>query len=149
MQVPTTVLAMNDAAIGGKVAVDLPEGKNLVGAFHQPRAVVADIDLLATLPRRAFTEGMAEVVKHALILDPSLLAELERHAGSLVGGDVDLDLLARITARSARLKSLVVSADPEERGLRRILNYGHTIGHGIEAASGYSEYLHGRPSPPG
>jgi shikimate kinase/3-dehydroquinate synthase len=143
VHVPTSVLAMNDAAIGGKVAVDLREGKNLVGAFHQPRAVIGDIELLRTLPRRAFSEGLAEVVKHALILDPGLLAELERHAGALVGARPDEELLTRVTARSVRLKSLVVSTDPRERGLRAILNYGHTIGHGLEAATGYQDFLHG------
>ena len=143
VQAPTTVLAMNDAAIGGKVAVDLPAGKNLVGAFHQPRAVIADVDLLATLPRRALAEGLAEVVKHGLILDPGLMDEIERHAGALVAPRLDAELMARVTARSARLKSLVVSADPREQGLRAILNYGHTIGHGIEAATGYADFLHG------
>ena len=143
VQLPTSVLAMNDAAIGGKAGVDLTEGKNLVGAFYQPRAVIADIELLRTLPRRAFSEGLAEVVKHALILDPALLAELERHAGALVGGRPDEALLTRVTARSARLKSLVVSADPREDGLRAILNYGHTIGHALEAATGYQDFLHG------
>ena len=143
VQVPTSVLAMNDAAIGGKVAVDLPDGKNLVGAFHQPRAVISDISLLRTLPRRAFTEGLAEVVKHALILDPRLLAEIERNAGRLTGADVDEELLTRVIARSSRLKALVVSADPNERGLRAILNYGHTIGHALEAVTGHEDYLHG------
>ena len=143
VQVPTTVLAMNDAAIGGKVAVDLPEGKNLVGAFHQPRAVISDVELLRTLPRRALAEGLAEVVKHALILDPGLMDEIERHAGALVAPPLDAELLTRVTARSARLKSLVVSADPREQGLRAILNYGHPIGHGIEAATGYTDFLHG------
>lgn len=143
VQAPTTALAMNDAAIGGKVAVDLPEGKNLVGAFHQPRGVISDVELLRTLPRRALAEGLAEVVKHALILDPGLMDEIERHAGALVAPPLDAELMARVTARSARLKSLVVSADPKERGLRAILNYGHTIGHGIEAATGYTDFLHG------
>lgn len=144
VQLPTSVLAMNDAAIGGKVAVDLPAGKNLVGAFYQPRAVIADIDTLRTLPRRSHAEGFAEVIKHALILDVGLLHLLERNAGRLTGGAPDMELLAQVTARSARLKALVVSADPQERGLRAILNYGHTIGHAIEAASGYGgEYLHG------
>jgi len=143
VQLPTSVLAMNDAAIGGKVAVDLPGGKNLVGAFHQPRAVLADIDTLMTLPRRAYIEGFAEVMKHALILDPDLLTLLERQAGAITPGRPDLDQLTAITARSIRLKALVVSADPREQGLRAILNYGHTIGHGIEAAAGYGEYLHG------
>ncbi len=143
VQVPTSVLAMNDAAIGGKVAVDLTGGKNLVGAFHQPRAVLSDIDLLRTLPRRAFTEGLAEVVKHALILDPLLLGEIERHAGDLGGPAPDQELLTHVIARSSRLKALIVSADPKERGLRAILNYGHTIGHAIEAVTGYEDYLHG------
>ncbi len=143
VQVPTSVLAMNDAAIGGKVAVDLPGGKNLVGAFHQPRAVLSDIDLLRTLPRRAFTEGLAEVVKHALILDPLLLGEIERHAGGLGSAQPDRELLTHVIARSSRLKALIVSADPKERGLRAILNYGHTIGHAIEAVTGYEDYLHG------
>ena len=143
VQVPTSVLAMNDAAIGGKVAVDLPDGKNLVGAFHQPRAVISDVELLRTLPRRAFTEGLAEVVKHSLILDPLLLGELERNAGRLTGAEPDEELLIRVIARSSRLKALIVSSDPTERGLRAILNYGHTIGHALEAVTGYQDYRHG------
>jgi len=144
IQAPTSTLAMNDAAIGGKVAVDLPAGKNLVGSFYQPRAVIADTDTLRTLPRRSFTEGFAEVIKHALILDATLIHELERHAGGLAANAADPEVLSTVFARSARLKALVVSADPTERGLRAILNYGHTIGHGIETATGYAgEYLHG------
>ena len=143
VQVPTTVLAMNDAAIGGKVAVNLEAGKNLVGSFHQPRAVIADIEVLRTLPRRAYTEGFAEVLKHALIMDPLLLADLERSVGQLATTQPDEELLTRVITRSARLKALVVSSDPREQGLRAMLNYGHTIGHAIEAATGYGEYLHG------
>jgi 3-dehydroquinate synthase len=144
MHAPTSVLAMNDAAIGGKVAVDLPAGKNLVGAFYQPRAVIADIGTLRTLPRRAYLEGFAEVIKHALILDPGLFHELERHAGTLASPPADADQLAAVFARSARLKALIVSTDPLERGIRAILNYGHTVGHGIEAATAFSgDYLHG------
>ncbi|MDA0352574.1 MAG: 3-dehydroquinate synthase [Chloroflexi bacterium] len=142
LQIPTTVLAMNDAAIGGKVAVDLPDGKNLVGAFHQPRGVVADVSTLRTLPGRAFAEGFAEVIKHAWILDPELLAELEARPDSYQPHS-EVELLVDVTARSARLKALIVSSDPEERGLRAILNYGHTIGHAIEATTGFSEFLHG------
>jgi 3-dehydroquinate synthase len=134
---------MNDAAIGGKTAVDLPSGKNLVGAFYQPRAVISDVQTLHTLPRRAYLEGFAEVIKHAFILDPALLELLERERDRLTAGEPDLELLAAVIARSSRLKALVVSSDPTERGLRAILNYGHTIGHGIEAAGRYSEYLHG------
>ncbi len=144
IQAPTSTLAMNDAAIGGKVAVNLPAGKNLVGAFYQPRAVIADTDTLRTLPRRCYIEGFSEVIKHALILDPALLHDLERHAGRLAPSVSDLDQLTSVFTRSARLKALVVSADPTERGLRAVLNYGHTIAHGIEAATGYGgEYLHG------
>ncbi len=143
VQVPTSVLAMTDASIGGKVAVDLPQGKNLVGAFHQPRGVIADVDTLSTLPRRALLEGYAEVIKHALILDPGLLLELESRTSELAGGTADPGLIASIIGRSARLKALVVSTDPRESGLRAILNYGHTLGHGIEVAGGYERYLHG------
>lgn len=143
VQLPTSVLAMTDASIGGKVAIDLPQGKNLVGAFHQPRGVIADVDTLATLPRRALLEGFAEVIKHALILDPALLTELESRAADLAGGTADPALLASIIGRSARLKALIVSTDPRESGLREILNYGHTIGHGIESAGGYELHLHG------
>jgi 3-dehydroquinate synthase len=143
VQLPTSVLAMNDAAIGGKVAIDLPEGKNLVGAFHQPAAVLSDVDVLATLPRRSYIEGFAEVIKHALILDPGLLEILETHARSLATQEADPALLADVIARSSRLKALIVSSDPEEHGIRAILNYGHTIGHAIESTTGYSEYMHG------
>ena len=142
IQLPTTVLAMNDAAIGGKVAIDLPDGKNLVGAFYQPRAVIADVSTLRTLPKRAFAEGFAEVIKHAWILDPELLAELEARPDAYQPHS-DPELLADVTGRSARLKALIVSSDPEERGLRTILNYGHTIGHAIEATTGFTEFLHG------
>lgn len=143
VQLPTSVLAMNDAAIGGKVAVDLPAGKNLVGAFHQPSAVISDTEMLTTLPRRAYVEGFAEVIKHAFILDADLLGLLERNAHALASNAADPSVLDEVIARSSRLKALVVSADPRERGLRAILNYGHTIGHGIEAAAGFDGYLHG------
>jgi len=143
VQVPTSVLAMNDAAIGGKVAVDLAAGKNLVGAFHQPTAVVSDIDTLRTLPKRSFIEGFGEIIKHGLILDPVLLRVLEENATQLSSGAPDWDLVAYVTARSARVKALIVSSDPTEQGLRAVLNYGHTIGHAIEQVTGYTEYLHG------
>ena len=143
VQLPTSVLAMNDAAIGGKVAVDLPAGKNLVGAFHQPAAVISDIETLRTLPRRSYIEGFAEVIKHGLILDPTLLALLERESARIASPAPDLDLVAEVVGRSSRVKALIVSSDPEERGIRAILNYGHTVGHGIEQATGYTEYMHG------
>jgi 3-dehydroquinate synthetase len=134
---------MNDAAIGGKVAVDLVEGKNLVGAFYQPAAVLSDVETLSTLPRRPYIEGFAEVIKHALILDPALLDLLEQNAATLASMTPDLEVLADVIARSSRLKALIVSSDPEERGIRAILNYGHTIGHGIEQATRYTQYMHG------
>lgn len=144
IQAPTTVLAMNDAAVGGKVAVDLPAGKNLVGAFYQPRAVIADTDTLHTLPRRAYVEGFGEVIKHALILDPALFHLLERSVGTLATAAADPEVLAAVFARSVRLKALIVSTDPLEQGVRALLNYGHTIGHGIEAATSFGgDYLHG------
>ena len=143
IQLPTSVLAMNDAAIGGKVAVDLPAGKNLVGAFRQPRAVISDVSTLRTLPRRAYIEGFAEVIKHALILDPMLLKTLRTNAPRLSSGDHDLELLTGVIARSSRLKALIVSSDPTEQGIRGILNYGHTIGHAIETVGGFDRYLHG------
>ncbi len=143
VHLPTSVLAMTDASVGGKVAVDLPQGKNLIGTFHQPRGVIADTETLATLPHRALVEGFAEVIKHALILDTALLDELEQHAAELAGGTADPSFLASIIGRSVRAKALVVSSDPHESGVRAILNYGHTIGHGVEAAGGYEEFLHG------
>ena len=142
IQIPTTVLAMNDAAIGGKVAVDLPDGKNLVGSFYQPKAVISDISTLTTLPSRSFNEGFAELIKHGFILDPDLLFEM-KNLGNVHTLQHDVTRLSELTARSARLKALVVSSDPREENLRMILNYGHTIGHAIETVSNYTEYLHG------
>lgn len=142
VQIPTTVLAMNDAAIGGKVAVDLPNGKNLAGSFYQPKAVIADVSTLRTLPQRVFAEGFAEIIKHAWILDSELLVELESQPNHYRPHS-DLEDLVEVTTRSARLKALVVSSDPEEHGLRTILNYGHTVGHAIESTTGFTEFLHG------
>ena len=146
---PTTMLGMVDAAIGGKVAVDLPAGKNLVGAFYQPRAVVADLSTLATLPRRELRSGYAEVIKHALIRDPKMLDELEAHAHTLLNpGGARRDagaaaVIADMIRRNQRIKAQVVSADERESDVRAILNYGHTLGHAIEAVTGYRELLHG------
>lgn len=146
---PTTMLGMVDAAIGGKVAVDLPAGKNLVGAFYQPRAVVADLATLTTLPRRELRSGYAEVIKHALIRDPNMLDELELHAEALLdpaaarGNAAAAAIIADMIRRNQRIKAQVVSADEREADLRAILNYGHTLGHAIEAATGFHEVLHG------
>ena len=143
IMIPTSVLAMNDASIGGKTGIDLTTGKNLVGAFKQPRAVIADINTLSTLPKRSYIEGFAEIIKHGLILDSELLEWLEVHRSELIDEVPEPALLRRITARSTYLKSLVVSADPHEQGLRAILNYGHTIGHAIETVTGYQQWMHG------
>jgi 3-dehydroquinate synthase len=138
---PTTLLAMVDASVGGKTAVDLRAGKNLVGAFHQPRAVVADLTFLDTLPARERIAGLAEVVKCALIADESLLDVLETQAAALTRGAVD-EQLAQVVAAAVRVKAEVVAEDEREAGRRAILNFGHTVGHALESASGY-ELLHG------
>ena len=149
VQVPTTLLAMVDAAIGGKTGVNHPGGKNLIGAFHQPRLVLIDPSLLATLPEREFRAGMAEVIKYGVIGDPELFGDLE-DAGRRdpLTGLASLDavgpeLLDRLLQRSAAAKAKVVAADEHEAGLRAILNYGHTIGHVVETLSGYGTWLHG------
>jgi len=142
VQVPTTLLAMVDASIGGKVAVNLPAGKNLVGAFHQPRLVLADVDTLGTLPQREMTAGWAEVVKHGLILDRDLLDDIEHERDRLL--ERDPDTLAEIITRSAAIKARVVTEDERETsGMRNLLNYGHTTGHALEAVLDYEGLLHG------
>jgi len=142
VQVPTTLAAMVDACLGGKTAVNLPEGKNLVGAFYQPRLVLADIDFLDTLPARELAAGWAEAIKHGLILDADLLATFEQHADEMMtlkGG-----ALVAAIRRSMRIKAEVVSSDEFETGQARILlNYGHTIGHALEAVTAYGRFLHG------
>jgi len=149
VQVPTTLLAMVDAAIGGKTGVNHPGGKNLIGAFHQPRLVLIDPQLLATLPVREFRAGMAEVIKYGVINDAPLFADLEAAAakdpaaGLASSETLGSDLLQTLLERSAEAKARVVAADEREGGLRAILNYGHTIGHVIEALCGYGTYLHG------
>ena len=142
VQVPTSLAAMVDASIGGKVAVDLPEGKNLVGAFHQPRLVLADVATLSTLPPRELASGWAEAIKHGLILDADLFALFEERADALLR--LDPEATAHAIRWSAAIKADVVSRDEREtRGLRTLLNYGHTIGHALEAATGYGRLLHG------
>ena len=146
VHVPTTLLAMVDAAIGGKVAVNLPTGKNMVGAFHQPKAVIADLAALATLPVRERRAGFAEVIKHAWIRDPVMLDELERDAEMLLTfGESENEhrRAVELIGRNIAIKAGVVSADERESELRMILNYGHTIAHALEAVTGYSRFLHG------
>ncbi|MFM7360749.1 MAG: 3-dehydroquinate synthase [Cyanobium sp.] len=149
VQVPTTLLAMVDAAIGGKTGVNHPGGKNLIGAFHQPRLVLIDPTTLATLPEREFRAGMAEVIKYGVIGDPQLFAELEAaaghdpRAGMASMEAVGPELLQSLLERSAAAKARVVAADEREGGLRAILNYGHTLGHAVETLCGYGTWLHG------
>ncbi|MEI7781561.1 MAG: 3-dehydroquinate synthase, partial [Planctomycetota bacterium] len=141
-QVPTTLVAQVDSAIGGKTGINLTAGKNLVGAFWQPRGVFADIDALATLPRREFTSGLAEVVKYGMILDAEFFHWLEAHAAGVLARDATA--LVHVVERSAALKAHVVERDEHERsGLRAVLNYGHTFGHAFETAAGYGTLLHG------
>ena len=142
VQAPTTLLAQVDAAIGGKTAVNLPEGKNLVGAFHQPIGVFADVATLATLPPREYRAGLGEVAKYALMPDGARVAALvDAHAPAVVARD--LDVLTELVAACATMKAHVVAADPQERtGLRATLNLGHTLGHALESVGGY-ELLHG------
>jgi 3-dehydroquinate synthase len=141
IQVPTTLLAMVDSSVGGKTGVNLPAGKNLVGAFHQPRAVVADIDTLATLPEREFRAGLAEVVKGAAIGDATFFEWLEAHADALAARDTAKVIEA--IARKVRYKAGVVARDETEQGERALLNLGHTFGHALETAGQYTALLHG------
>jgi len=141
IQVPTTLLAQVDSSVGGKVGVNLKAGKNLVGAFHQPRLVLCDLDTLATLPAREYRAGLAEVIKYGIIYDEKLFRQLERDLPKLLRPD--RKTLAAIVARCCEIKAEVVRQDEREAGLRAILNFGHTIGHALEAISSYGKYLHG------
>jgi shikimate kinase/3-dehydroquinate synthase len=141
LQVPTSLIAMTDASIGGKVAVDHPKAKNLIGAFYQPLIVLADVQTLTTLPSRELISGWAEVIKHGLILDAELLKLLDNNAKDLI--ELKHDISAKVIAQSAAIKCRVVSEDEKETGIRTILNYGHTVAHGLEAATNYVHFLHG------
>jgi 3-dehydroquinate synthase len=141
VQVPTTLLAQVDSSVGGKTGVNLKSGKNLVGAFYQPRLVLCDLDTLKTLPRREFVSGLAEVIKYGIIHDAVLFAQLERNLPKLLARDHKT--LRDVVARCCEIKADVVGQDETEGGLRAILNFGHTIGHAIENSSGYGKFLHG------
>jgi 3-dehydroquinate synthase len=141
VQVPTTLLAQVDSSVGGKTAINHPLGKNMIGAFYQPRLVVCDLDTLATLPSREFSAGLAEVIKYGPIADMDFLAWLEANIDGLMAREPRL--LAHAVRRSCEIKAFVVGQDERESGLRAILNFGHTFGHAIEAAQGYGEWLHG------
>ncbi|HEU0055165.1 MAG TPA: 3-dehydroquinate synthase [Longimicrobium sp.] len=140
VQVPTTLLAMIDSSVGGKTGVDSPAGKNLVGAFHQPRCVVIDPDLLQSLPDAHLRAGLAEAVKHGAIADPEYLCWIEKSAAELLAGDPEA--LTRLIVRSVEIKAEIVAKDETETGPRKALNFGHTLGHAVEALSGYT-MLHG------
>ncbi len=142
VQIPTTLLAMVDSGIGGKTAVDIPEGKNLVGAFHQPRRVIADPYFLRTLPDRELRNGLAEVVKTAFLGDASLFVELEKLGSDLLNRPLAEKLYEKIILRCCRVKGEVVADDEQEHGRRAVLNYGHTFGHALELLSGF-ELPHG------
>ena len=140
-QAPTTLLAQVDSSVGGKTGVNHPGGKNLIGAYHQPIAVVADTDTLATLPDRELRAGLAEVIKYGCVWDPIFFDWLALNVGALLARDPEA--LAYAIARSCEIKAKVVGQDEREQGVRAILNFGHTFGHAIEAATHYKQYLHG------
>src|ERR1700722_977528 len=141
VHVPTTLVAQVDSSIGGKTGVNLPEGKNLVGAFYAPRLVLIDTDLLKTLPERQFRSGTAEVIKYGVIADPELFAYLEQNMEKLLRKDHDA--LDYLIPRCVEIKADVVGRDERESGLREILNFGHTFGHALESVTKYRRYLHG------
>lgn len=135
VQIPTTLLALVDSSVGGKTAINHPLGKNMIGAFYQPRIVIADLDFLKTLPEREMAAGMAEVIKYGVILDREFFDYLKTHVGNLD--------LSYVVKRCCEWKAYVVSRDEKEKGMRALLNYGHTFGHAIEVGMGFGTYLHG------
>jgi len=141
IQVPTTLLAQVDSSVGGKTGINHPLGKNMIGAFHQPVAVIADLNTLRTLPPRELSAGLAEVIKHGAIADADFLDWIEANTSALLA--CNTDAMAHAVLRSCEIKSAVVSADEREGGIRATLNFGHTFGHAIESGLGYGEWLHG------
>ena len=141
VQVPTTLLAQVDSSVGGKTAINHPRGKNMIGAFHQPLAVLADVDTLATLPERELRAGLAEVIKHGLIRDLGFFEWLEANIAQLLARNAEA--LVHAVRRSCEIKAEIVALDERETGLRALLNLGHTFGHAIETAMGYGAWLHG------
>lgn len=141
VQVPTSLLAMVDSSVGGKTGINLPTGKNLVGAFYQPEAVAVNLDVLQTLPEREYAAGIAEVIKYGVICDAAFFGMLESNADRIVARD--RAVMADVVARCCEIKADVVSRDEKEGGVRATLNFGHTLGHALEAVSGYGGWLHG------
>lgn len=141
VQAPTTLLAQVDSSVGGKTGIDHPKGKNLIGAFYQPRLVLIDVDTLATLDQRQFRAGLAEVIKYGVVIDRPFFEFIESNCAAILA--MDPDFLIKIILRSCQLKAEVVELDEKETGLRAILNYGHTLGHAFESVSGYRGLVHG------
>ncbi|MGD9873305.1 MAG: 3-dehydroquinate synthase [Kiritimatiellia bacterium] len=141
VQVPTSLMAMVDSSVGGKTGINLPQGKNLVGAFHQPSAVLADLVTLSTLPDREFISGLSEVMKYGVIQDAEFFAFLEKKAGKILARDPET--LEQVVTRCCKCKAEVVGLDERESGLRAILNFGHTLAHAVEQVAGYGKFLHG------
>jgi len=141
VQVPTTLLAQVDSSVGGKTAVNHKDGKNLIGAFYQPKLVLIDVAVLRTLPRRELVAGLAEVIKYGIIADPVLFHLLEQNIEKLI--ERDRELLTQVIVTSCAIKARVVEADEREDDYRAVLNFGHTIGHALEAVTGYKQFLHG------
>ena len=141
IQVPTTLLAQVDSSVGGKTGINHPLGKNMIGAFHQPVAVIADLDTLKTLPPRELSAGLAEVIKHGAIADADFFRWIEDHQNELMA--CEPNVMSHAVERSCEIKSAVVAADEKESGIRAILNFGHTFGHAIESGLGYGKWLHG------
>ncbi|RII27206.1 MAG: 3-dehydroquinate synthase [Geobacter sp.] len=141
VQVPTTLLAQVDSSVGGKTGVNHPQGKNLIGAFYQPRLVLIDVAVLSTLPEREFLCGLAEIIKYGIVLDRKLFEYIEIHCEKLLARN--FDSLLHVIRRSCAIKASVVEKDEREAGLRAVLNYGHTLGHSVETLAGYGHYKHG------
>jgi 3-dehydroquinate synthase len=141
VQVPTTLLAQVDSRVGGKTGINHQDGKNLIGAFYQPRLVLIDVAVLASLPRRELVSGLAEVIKYGVIEDATLFGSLEKEVESLLG--LERDRLIQTISTSCAIKARVVEKDERESDYRAVLNFGHTIGHALEAATGYTQLLHG------
>ncbi len=141
VHIPTTLLAQVDSSIGGKTGVDLPSGKNLVGAFHQPKMVFSDIDTLKTLPEKDIISGLGEIIKYAIISDPELFGILEENISTIIEGD--MEILTEVITKCSRIKAEVVEEDERDNGKRMILNLGHTLGHAVETITNYDRYGHG------
>ena len=141
VQIPTSLIAQVDSSVGGKTAINHPSGKNLIGAFHQPKFVLIDVDVLKTLPEREFKSGLAEVIKHGLIMDSELFEYMEGDLVKIL--NLDMNSIQQLVSRSCKDKATIVEQDERERNVRALLNYGHTVGHSIEAVSGYNVFRHG------